>query len=89
MLVDVARRSPKVCVIAIGAGTEALDGPPNLRKLGRRDDIPALLAASDVIASTSAYGEGFSNSIGEAMACGIPAVVTRSGDSASIVGDTG
>ncbi len=88
-LVDVARRLPDVCVLAIGAGTEALDGPVNLRRLGRRDDIPALLAASDVIASTSAYGEGFSNAVAEGMAVGLFHVATVVGDDREIVGDSG
>jgi glycosyltransferase involved in cell wall biosynthesis len=88
-LVDIARLSPNVCVLAIGAGTEALDGPSNLRKLGRRDDVPALLAASDVIASTSAYGEGFSNAIAEGMAAGLVPVATDVGDAREIIGDTG
>jgi glycosyltransferase involved in cell wall biosynthesis len=56
--------------------------------LGRRDNIPALMAGLDVLTSAS-YQEGFSNVIGEAMACGVPCVVTDAGDSARIVGDTG
>jgi glycosyltransferase involved in cell wall biosynthesis len=57
--------------------------------LGERSDILRLTAALDIACSSSASGEGFSNAIGEAMACGVPCVVTDVGDSAYLVGDTG
>ena len=55
---------------------------------GLHTDMLAVYNAFD-IASSSSYGEGFPNVIGEAMACGIPCVVTNVGDSALAVSDAG
>jgi len=91
---DVRRDVRFVCV---GAGSEQ----PRLRALaadlrigeiihfvGDTDDPVAALNAFDVYCSPS-VSEGFPNAIAEAMACGLPCLVTDVGDSARIVGDTG
>ena len=57
--------------------------------LDEYDTIEDLYNTLDVLTSSSSYGEGFPNVIGEAMACGIPCVVTDVGDSKYIVGETG
>lgn len=59
-----------------------------LRLLGRQTDMPGFWSALDIAVSTS-VGEGFSNSIGEAMSCARPCIVTDVGDSASLIGDAG
>jgi glycosyltransferase involved in cell wall biosynthesis len=57
--------------------------------LGERTDIPRLAAALNIACSSSVRSEGFSNAIGEAMACGVPCVATDIGESGALLGDTG
>jgi glycosyltransferase involved in cell wall biosynthesis len=74
-----------------GQLTEAIDAAgvrESFRLLGKRDDIARIFAAGDALVSSS-ISEGFPNTIGEAMACGLPCVVTDAGESAAIVGTTG
>ena len=54
--------------------------------LGRRSDIPAILAATDIFVLASRT-EGMSNALLEAMAAGRPAVVTRVGGNPEVVAE--
>jgi glycosyltransferase involved in cell wall biosynthesis len=56
--------------------------------IGQQREMPAFYSALD-IAANSSLSEAFPLAVGEAMACGIPCVVTDVGDSPAIVGDTG
>ncbi len=52
--------------------------------LGRRDDIPAVMSGLDIFVLPS-FREGLSNTVLEAMASGLPAVVTEVGGNPEIV----
>jgi len=57
--------------------------------LDEHDPIEEVYNGLDLLTSSSSYGEGFSNAVAEAMACGRACVVTDVGDARRIVGDTG
>jgi glycosyltransferase involved in cell wall biosynthesis len=96
----VARSAPRCRFVCVGydphglrSGFEELARDLGVAErvswLGQRRDMAAVYNALDLNVSSSAWGEGTPNAIAEGMACGVPAVVTDSGDSAWTVGQTG
>ena len=94
-----ARADSKLRFVCVGTGPESYG--TKLRLLtaeykiadrviwaGERGDMPAVYNALDIACSSSS-SEGLPNAICEAMACGVPCVVTAVGDSALLVGDSG
>ena len=78
----IGRGPPALHAVLIGQGTESLAIPPPLAgrvaALGVRADVAALTAGFD-IACLASFTEGFPNVVAEAMACGVPCVITDSG----------
>jgi glycosyltransferase involved in cell wall biosynthesis len=96
----VVRSRPGTRFVCVGTGTSAYKrelGDLGLELglgerviwTGARADMPAVYNALDLLVSSSAYGEGTPNVVAEAMASGVPGVVTDSGDSAWVVGNLG
>ena len=79
---DVTESNPELMSWTKGLGA-------SVRLMERRDDVPELLRAVDLVTLSSASGEALPLTIGEAMASGAPVVATRVGDSASVIGETG
>jgi glycosyltransferase involved in cell wall biosynthesis len=91
----IADRRENVQFVCVGDGIESLAESDLAKPLGAKliclpasDDLAAVYSAMDVVCSSSS-GEGFSNTIAEAMACERPCVATDVGDSAWIVDDVG
>jgi glycosyltransferase involved in cell wall biosynthesis len=86
---EAVRDLPGVVTLAIGKGTEELPPQPGFLGLGWRDDVVRILSAADLFLLGSAFGEGTSLALGEAMLCGLACVTTDVGGNSSLIGDAG
>ncbi len=94
------RRHPRVRFVCVGDGpvtyrntlraqAEALGLVRELIWSPARVLVENVYNACDVVALSSAFGEGFPNVVGEAMACEKRCVVTNVGDAAVAIGEFG
>jgi len=96
---DFAREVDRVFFVMVGTNitpdnselqplSEALVTSRKLFMLGERHDMPNIYRMFDAFCLSS-MNEGFPNTVGEAMSCEVPCIVTDVGDCRSIVGDSG
>lgn len=98
-LIRVAPQAQRLRLVLVGDGSQrrAIENLVSVEGIekqvwlaGSRDDVPALMAAMDIFVLPS-LAEGISNTILEAMACGLPVLATRVGGNGQLVeeGETG
>jgi glycosyltransferase involved in cell wall biosynthesis len=77
----------RATLLVAGAGDWPFPSRPDVALLGYRDDVPALLAATDVLVQASRCEEAGPLSVLEAQAAGVPVVATRAGIAPEIVAE--
>jgi glycosyltransferase involved in cell wall biosynthesis len=74
---------------ALKSRAHALGLSDHVMWISAQSQVADVYNALDLLVSSSSFGEGFSNVLGEAMACGVPCVATDVGDSGLVIGDIG
>ena len=78
-----------IVLILAGEGTKKIKSEEGIISLGIYNKINEVYSGSDIIISSSAFGEGFSNAIAEGMSSNLVPIATKVGDSEYIIGDVG
>jgi glycosyltransferase involved in cell wall biosynthesis len=94
--VELLRRRRSVRLVMVGNGVESIrhrifddsELSGRVRRLPGRDDLVPIYRAADLLINPS-FTESFPTAVIEAMSCAVPCIVTDTGDSREIVGDTG
>jgi len=90
---QIRKKHPGIALVIVGTGTlfdevrdeiGKLDLGDSVHLIGKRSDVPRLLAASDLYVSAS-HWEGLPVSILEAMSAGLPVVATKVGELPKVV----
>lgn len=91
-IISLAQSIPEVTFLLAGQGELCGEAPSNVRLLGPlpKSELAPLYEQADVFLFLSRFkGEGFSNSLAEAMSAGLPCIVTDWAANADMVGPDG
>ena len=87
--IKIKKNFSSAVLILAGLGTENINKTNGLITLGPCQNIDHVYSACDIIISSSAFGEGFSNALAEGMSSSLIPIATDVGDAKHIVGNTG